>query len=537
MYLDKPIRINSTRERAEGDYFDYYWFVINDAAIQSSADFQYQVSVATDGTGDPDLYVSLVDGRFPTETDYDLISKQAGADSVRIENYANSTIWAERGWDVSAGVVVVVGVRVDKPMNYSLILTKPPTSAPNPYLDMTRMLVGSAPERVDLTAEESVNYTKIYQFYNWNHRDFEITFSYLEGDQNATVMYQKTGQLDYDNNIYTGVPIGVNNSHGAFNVSQGKFRLITINGSSCYSCWYFIRIDINNTATTRYEFNIADKVDSSGQYFDMTVNQVSQLTVRGNFWQRTKFVLDSMDNWVLRTVVATGDLEVYIGLNPDTVDKGGHIWFGSTATGRDVRIPVKTTDKDFHLATIYYVYLVSTSQENSQIKLSLIQERTVDYIGNNFDYTYSVKHPIFLEWTMKQKYQFRTNKEEVKFHVFRVPPPSTNPGYHNVVIQIDPLTPNFYPKVFLNKIELSSLTNRIETLKYPNLVNHDIAFGENPFYQLNSNTFEYTFTGAASQKFVYYTVAIYQHTWGLTPYTKSAYQIRVISDHAAGPLV
>lgn len=166
----------------------------------------------------------------------------------------------------------------------------------------------------------------------------------------------------------------------------------------------------------------------------MPINKVSQLTVRGNFWQRTKFVLDSMDNWVLRAIVATGDLEIYIGLNPDTVDKGGHNWYASTATGRDVRIAVKTTDPSFHIATYYYVYLVSTSNADSQIKLSLDQERSVEYLGNNFDYTYSLKHPIFLDWTMKQKFHYMTNKEEVKFHVFRVPPPTSNPGYHNVVI-------------------------------------------------------------------------------------------------------
>ena len=84
------------------------------------------MSVATDGSGDPDLYVSLMDGRFPTETDYDYRSNQAGADSIRIENYENSTIWKQRGWNVSAGVVVVVGVKVNKPMNYTLVLTTPP---------------------------------------------------------------------------------------------------------------------------------------------------------------------------------------------------------------------------------------------------------------------------------------------------------------------------------------------------------------------------------------------------------------------------
>jgi stress response protein SCP2 len=79
-----------------------------------------------------------------------------------------------------------------------------------------------------------------------------------------------------------------------------------------------------------------------------------------------------MDPWVLRTVVATGSLEVYIGLNPDTVDKGGHIWSSSTAGGRDVRISVKTTDADFHLATYYYVYYKSTSSQDANIRIELI---------------------------------------------------------------------------------------------------------------------------------------------------------------------
>jgi len=32
----------------------------------------------------------------------------------------------------------------------------------------------------------------------------------IEG--NATIMYQKTGQRDYKNNIYTGLPINAENS-------------------------------------------------------------------------------------------------------------------------------------------------------------------------------------------------------------------------------------------------------------------------------------------------------------------------------------
>lgn len=214
-----------------------------------------------------------MDGRFPTEDDFDLVSNQAGADSVRIEKYDNSTIWNRRGWDPRAGVVVVVGVRVATPMNYTVALTKPPTDASNPLLTMERVFAGQAQKRVNLSAEESVGYSKIYQFYNWYHRNFEITFSFLEGDKNATVMYQKAGQTYTNNNIYTGVPLTVNNSHTAFNVSQGRYRIIEVNGSNCYSCWYFIRIDINDTVPTRYEFSIAERVDSSGQFVKIDVER------------------------------------------------------------------------------------------------------------------------------------------------------------------------------------------------------------------------------------------------------------------------
>lgn len=180
--------------------------------------------------------------------------------------------------------------------------------------------------------------------------------------------------------------------------------------------------------------------------------------------------------------MATGDVEVYVGSNPDTVDKGGHIWASSTSTGRDIRIAVKTTDVNFHLATYYYIYIVSTSSTDSRIKLTLTQERTVDFVGNNHDYTYTLTRPLFQDWTVRQKFFFKTVEEQVKFHVFRVPPPTSATAHHKVAITIDPLTPNFYPKIYLNKIQSTTELTNLGTLKYPNLVDHDLAFGENPFY-------------------------------------------------------
>jgi len=63
-----------------------------------------------------------MDGRWPTTTDFDLQSTMKGADSIRIAS--NMTIWDEHGWNTSAGVVVVVGVKtatLDEP--FSVMLT------------------------------------------------------------------------------------------------------------------------------------------------------------------------------------------------------------------------------------------------------------------------------------------------------------------------------------------------------------------------------------------------------------------------------
>ena len=61
-----------------------------------------------------------MDGRNPTEFDFDLKSDMPGADSIRITS--DSMIWANNGWNTSAGVVVVVGVKLESVGSYSLIL-------------------------------------------------------------------------------------------------------------------------------------------------------------------------------------------------------------------------------------------------------------------------------------------------------------------------------------------------------------------------------------------------------------------------------
>ena len=63
-----------------------------------------------------------MDGRWPTQDDFDMHSTMQGSDFVRISS--DLTIWDEHGWDTQAGIVVVVGVKtisLDEP--YILLLT------------------------------------------------------------------------------------------------------------------------------------------------------------------------------------------------------------------------------------------------------------------------------------------------------------------------------------------------------------------------------------------------------------------------------
>jgi len=50
----------------------YFWFTINDTVADAGNQFDYQISVGTTNNNNPDLFVSLMDGRWPIVEDYDL---------------------------------------------------------------------------------------------------------------------------------------------------------------------------------------------------------------------------------------------------------------------------------------------------------------------------------------------------------------------------------------------------------------------------------------------------------------------------------
>ena len=51
----------------------------------------------TEGFNNPDLYLSISDGRYPTKDDYDLESSMQGADAIQLTSDLN--IWKENNWD------------------------------------------------------------------------------------------------------------------------------------------------------------------------------------------------------------------------------------------------------------------------------------------------------------------------------------------------------------------------------------------------------------------------------------------------------
>jgi len=122
-----------------------------------------------------------------------------GADSIKIAK--DLPIWSEHGWHDHAGVVVVVGVKKSAAnTNYTLVLT----SASQYPESITRMNIGSNVQIDQYNGDDARLESRVYQFYNWEHKDVILSLSTEVG--NATIMYQRTGQKDYNNNIFTAIP-------------------------------------------------------------------------------------------------------------------------------------------------------------------------------------------------------------------------------------------------------------------------------------------------------------------------------------------
>lgn len=109
LYPEKPIQ---GLHSGKGS-FKYFWF-LSKGALDGLVEWQHTIAmgIKTEGGIDFDLYVSVMDGRYPTETDFDFKSTNFGADSIVLSStdpmFQHSN---PDSWDPSVGMVVVIGVQ------------------------------------------------------------------------------------------------------------------------------------------------------------------------------------------------------------------------------------------------------------------------------------------------------------------------------------------------------------------------------------------------------------------------------------------
>lgn len=127
LYPEKPVHGSHKGKGA----FKYYWFLSTGAmeAAETQAYWQHTIAMGIKTKdADFDLYVSVMDGRYPTDSDYDYSSTNFGADSIFLSSddpmFQRSN---PHSWNPAVGMVVVVGVKSlqDEEAEFSLVMNGP----------------------------------------------------------------------------------------------------------------------------------------------------------------------------------------------------------------------------------------------------------------------------------------------------------------------------------------------------------------------------------------------------------------------------
>ena len=125
--------------------------------------------------------------------------------------------------------------------------------------------------------------------------------------------------------------------------------------------------------------------------------------IYANLNDKKKFLLKSMDNFVLEATAVIGEVTMYVGLDQNTVGPDNYIW-SKKSEGGVASLSIKTTDNNFHIATWYYVSLYANDFEDTIMNLVLEQQTSVDFIPNNHDSTYSLTHADFNDQLLYEKF-------------------------------------------------------------------------------------------------------------------------------------
>lgn len=71
---------------------------------------------------------------------------------------------------------------------------------------------------------------------------------------------------------------------------------------------------------------------------------------------------------MLETAVQDGAVEVYAGFNASNVGPSNYIW-KVASSGGIANLNIKQTDRNFHMATHYYVLIKATSSLDSLVNV------------------------------------------------------------------------------------------------------------------------------------------------------------------------
>ena len=214
------------------------------------------------------MYVSVMDGRFPTEEDYDYKSVNLGADWVVISS--NDTSLKNENmhsWNPRVGMVVVIGIkaRYNGASAYSLVL-----KGPNPTFyeieDMATDVYKEVRFAADESRSESNPHWHIFKWYNWYHEDFELSVKMQETRNNlrrgkGNFFLNAIGETYYEENAISGIPIAPENSmwYAELDISEGLstesvkiYKYDTdVYPMFCYNCWYYLTIKITDPEETK----------------------------------------------------------------------------------------------------------------------------------------------------------------------------------------------------------------------------------------------------------------------------------------------
>ena len=116
---------------------------------------------------------------------------------------------------------------------------------------------------------------------------------------------------------------------------------MTFSGADCYSCWYFIRVDLPSPEATEYRIAVKQSRQLDGAWAPLTLGTPQEQFIRGREFRKARFSLDSMASWSLEAEINAGDVAVYVGLDPDTLNEENYIWSTAGSAGETATLRVR----------------------------------------------------------------------------------------------------------------------------------------------------------------------------------------------------